>query len=105
MSFVTTKPEMLTAAAGNMQDIGLVMAASNAAAAAPTTGVVPAAADPVSALTAAQFASHAEMYQAISAQAQAIHEQVVATLGSNAGSYAATEAANAIAAGYAGVWR
>jgi len=38
------------------------------------------------------------MYQAISAQAAAIHEMLVNTLGSNAGSYAATEAANAVAA-------
>jgi PE family len=38
------------------------MTAQNAAAAAPTTGVIPAAADEVSALTAAQFATHAEMY-------------------------------------------
>ena len=36
-------------------------------------GVVPAAADEVSALTAAQFALHAQMYQAVSAQAAAIH--------------------------------
>jgi PE family len=99
MSFVVTNQQTLTAAAGNMQDIGLTMAANNAAAAAPTTGVVPAAADPVSALTAAQFASYAEMYQAISAQAAAIHELVVATLGCNAGAYAAAEAANVIAAG------
>ncbi|MGH3562657.1 MAG: PE family protein, partial [Mycobacterium sp.] len=75
------------------------MSAQNAAAAAPTTGVIPAAADEVSALTAAQFAAHAEMYQAISAQAAAIHQLFVSTLGASAGSYAATEAANAIAAG------
>ena len=60
--------------------------------------MLPAAADEVSALTAAQFATHAEMYQAISAQAAAIHEMFVNTLGASAGSYAATEAANAIAA-------
>jgi hypothetical protein len=52
----------------------------------------------VSALTAAQFAAHAEMYQAISAQAAAIHEMFVNTLATSAGSYAATEVANAIAA-------
>ncbi len=98
MSFVTTQPEVLTAAAGNLQGIGSAMAAGNTAAAAPTTGVVPAAADEVSALTAAQFAAHAEMYQAVSAQAAAIHEMFVNTLGISAGSYAATEAANAAAA-------
>jgi PE family len=99
MSFVTTLPEALTAAAGNLQGIGSAMSARNVAAAVPTTGVVPAAADEVSALTAAQFAAHAQMYQAVSAQAAAIHEMFVNTLATSAGSYAATEAANAIAAG------
>lgn len=99
MSFVTTQPEALAAAAGNLQGIGSAMNAQNAAAAAPTTGVVPAAADEVSALTAAQFAAHAQMYQAVSAQAAAIHEMFVNTLATSSGSYAATEAANAAAAG------
>ncbi|BBY08697.1 MAG TPA: PE family protein [Mycobacterium sp.] len=98
MSFVTTQPEALTAAAANLQGIGASMSAQNAAAAAPTTGVVPAAADEVSALTAAQFVAHAQMYQAVSAQAAAIHEQFVNTLGTSAASYAVTEAANAAAA-------
>ena len=99
MSFVTTQPEALTAAAANLAGIGTMMSAQNAAAAAPTTGVVPAAADEVSALTATQFAVHAQMYQAISAQAEAIHQLFVSTLGTSATSYAATEAANAVATG------
>jgi PE family len=93
------QPEALTAAAGTLQLIGSSVSGQNAAAAAPTTGVVPAAADEVSALTAAQFAAHAQLYQAVSAQAAAIHEMFVNTLGTSAGSYAATEAANAVAAG------
>ena len=99
MSFVSTQPAELTTAAENLQGIGSSLATQNVAAAAPITGVLPAAADEVSALTAAQFATHALMYQAISAQAAAIHEMFVNTLGASAGSYAATEAANAIAAG------
>ncbi|HXO12888.1 MAG TPA: PE family protein [Mycobacterium sp.] len=98
MSFVSTQPTELTAAAENLQSIGSSLTVQNAAAAAPTTSVLPAAADEVSALTAAQFATHAQMYQAISAQAAAIHDMFVRTLGVSAGSYAATEAANAIAA-------
>jgi len=98
MSFVTTHPEMLTSAAGVLQSIGAAVAAENTAAAAATTGVVPAAADEVSALTAAQFAAHAVMYQGLSAQATAIHELFVSTLGTSAGSYAAAEVANAAAA-------
>ena len=95
MSFVTTMSEAMTATAGGLQDVGSVVAAGNAAAAVPTTGVIPAAADAVSGLTAVQFATHAQMYQAISAQAATIHALFVATLGASAGSYAAAEAANA----------
>ena len=76
MSFVTTQPEAIGCGGRHPAGIGSTMSAQNAAAAAPTTGVVPAAADEVSALTAAQFAAHAQMYQAVSAQAAAIHEYV-----------------------------
>jgi hypothetical protein len=98
MLYVTTQPEALNATATNLAGIGAMMSAQNSAAAAPTTGVVPAAADQVSALAATQFAVHAQMYQAISAQAEAIHQQLVSTLENNATSYAATEAANATTA-------
>ncbi|CKN71524.1 PE family protein [Mycobacterium tuberculosis] len=65
----------------------------------PRGGGPPPPADEVSALTAAQFAAHAQIYQAVSAQAAAIHEMFVNTLQMSSGSYAATEAANAAAAG------
>jgi hypothetical protein len=70
------------------------MAADNTAAAAPTTGVVPAAADEVSALQATQFAAYGQLYQSVSAQATAIHQMLVNTLGANSGSYGEAEAAN-----------
>ncbi|MCV7103534.1 PE family protein [Mycobacterium palustre] len=98
MSFVTTQPEALATAAASLAGVGLAMGAQNAASAGPTTGVLPAAADEVSVLTAAQFAAYAQMYQTVSAQAASIHEQFVNTLATSSGSYAATEAANAIAA-------
>jgi hypothetical protein len=97
MSFMTTHPEMLAFAAGDLQGIGSAVATGNMTAAAPTTGVVPAAADEVSALTAAHFAAHGVLYQAIGLQATAIHELFVNALATSAGSYAATEAANAAA--------
>ncbi len=99
MPFVSAQPTELTSAADTLQVIGSGLAAQNVAAAAPTTSVLPGAADEFSALTAAQFATHAEMYQAISAQAAAIHDMFVNTLGVSASSYAATEAANVVAAG------
>jgi hypothetical protein len=98
MSYVTIQPEMLTAAAGNLASTGSLLSAQNVATAAPTTGLIPAAADEVSALTAAQFSMHAQLYQAVSAQAEAIHDQFVAVLASSAISYATTEAANAVTA-------
>lgn len=98
MAFVETQPDVLSAAARNLAAIGAAVSAQNAAAAGPTTGVVPPAADEVSALMATQFAAHARMYQAASVQAAAIHEMFVNMLGTSAGSYAATEAANAAAA-------
>lgn len=94
MSFVTAEPGMLSAAAGNLAGIGESMQAGTSAAAGPTTAVVPPAVDPVSAFTAAQFVRHAEMFQAIGAQAAAIHEHMAATLASNADAYASSEAAN-----------
>jgi len=97
MSYVTALPAMMASAAGDLHSIGSAVAAGNMAAAAPTTGVVPAAADEVSALTAAHFAAHGALYQAVSAQATAVHELFVSTLATSAGSYAATEAAAAAA--------
>lgn len=92
MSIMHAEPEMLAATAGELQSINAVARAGNAAVAGPTTGVVPAAADLVSLLTASQFAAHAQLYQAISAEAMAVQEQLATTLGISAGSYAATEA-------------
>lgn len=99
MSFVTMHPETLSAAAGSLAGIGDAMAAQNGAAVGPTAAVTAPAADVVSAMTAAQFVQHAQLYQQIAAQAAAVHEQLVATLRGDAGAYAATEAANVTAAG------
>jgi len=97
MSFVTTQPEALAYAAGKLQTLGSAMAAESAAAATPTTGVVPAAADEVSALQATIFGAYGSLYQSVNAQATTIHELFVHTLGASAGSYAATESANSAA--------
>jgi hypothetical protein len=99
VSFVTTQPDVLAGAAGNLSGIGDAMASRNAAAATPTTGLAPAASDIVSAMTAAQFGQHGVAYQQIAAQAAAVHEQLVSALRSGAGAYALAEAANAAAAG------
>jgi hypothetical protein len=99
MSFVMTYPESLSGAAGDLQGIGSAVQAQSAATAGPTTAVAPPASDVVSALTAAQFNAHGALFQSVAAQAAAIHEMFVATLSGSASSYAAAEAANALAAG------
>lgn len=99
MSFLTAQPEELTAAAGKLQTVGAQQAAQNAAAAAPTTsGLIPAAADEVSALQASLFAAYGALYQQVSAEATAMYDAFVNTLGLSAQTYAATESANSAAA-------
>jgi hypothetical protein len=61
-------------------------------------GLVPAAADEVSAANAAQFAAYAHVYEQIVAQGARVHEQIVHTLHSNAGSYENAEADNTASA-------
>lgn len=98
MVFMTAQPDTLAAAAGKLAGIGSpIAAAKNAAAVTPTSGVVPAAADEISARAAAQFAAHAQLYQTVSVLAAAIDQQLVATLGASAGSYAVTKPAIAAA--------
>jgi PE family/PPE-SVP subfamily C-terminal region len=94
MSFVTAQSPALMAAANQLQHLGTAMAAQNTAAAAPTSDVVPAAADGVSAMQAMQFSAYGTWYQQVSQQAEAIHQMLVNTLGSNAGSYGEAESAN-----------
>ena len=94
MSFVVTAPEILQSAATDVAGIGSSLRAANAAAAAPTTAVLTAAGDEVSAAITSVFSSYAREFQALSAQAAAFHDQFVQTLNSGALSYASTEAAN-----------
>jgi hypothetical protein len=95
MSFVSVVPDIVSAAAGSLEGIGSAMSAANAAAAAPTSGLVNMAADEVSAAVTAAFSSHAQQYQALSARASAFYDQFVSTLNSGAGAYVGTEIANA----------
>src|SRR6516165_10616575 len=95
MSFVIAAPEFVTAAASDLASLGSTISSANAAAATPTTGVLAAAEDEVSAAIAALFSAHGQGFQALSAQAAAFHDQFVQTLTAGAGSYVGAEAANA----------
>lgn len=99
MSYLMAQPEILAAVAGELHSLNAAVREGNSAVAGPTTGVVPAAADAVSMLTAAQFSWHAKLFQEISAEAAAVRDQLATTLGISAGSYAATEIANTAAVG------
>src|SRR5271157_1691548 len=97
MSYVIAAPELMTAAATDLANIGSTLNAANVAAAASTTGVIAAAEDEVSLAIANLFSGHAQAYQALSAQAAAFHEQFVQALTAGAGSYVGAEAANVAA--------
>ena len=71
-----------------------VSTAAAAIAAAPTRVLAPAASDEVSALQAGVFSTYGQLYQTVSAEAQAIHQQFVSLLQSSSSSYSDTEAAN-----------
>lgn len=98
-SGLTTDPAALSAAASNLSSIGDSMAGGMQSAAGPTTAVVSPAMDPVSMSTAHQFVVHAQAFQTVGAQAQAVYQQLVATLQSNSTAYETAEAANTAAAG------
>jgi len=95
MSYVVAVPELLASAATDLERIGSTLNAANAAAAAPTTAVMAAAEDEVSAAIASLFSRHGRQFQTLNAQAAAFHSQFAQTLATAQSSYAAAEAANA----------
>jgi PE family len=97
MSLVTVAPESVGQAAGELASIRSALTEATAAAAAPTTGVLAPAADEISAAITALFGSHAQEFQALSAQAATFHDQFVGLLNAGAGAYVSSELANAAA--------
>ena len=95
MSYVVAAPEFLASAASDLSGIGSSLSAGHAVAAVPTTAVVAAAGDEVSAAVASLFSGHGQAFQALGALAAAFHDQFVQALNAGAGAYASTEAASA----------
>ncbi|OBB85604.1 PE domain-containing protein [Mycobacterium sp. 852002-30065_SCH5024008] len=95
MAFLTTQTEEMLAAEQLLSGINTNLAAQNAGAAAATTMIAPAAADPVSAQQAAIFTAYGTQYQAIATEAQTLLQNYAQTLGISSGSYGDTEAINA----------
>ena len=98
MAYVSTAPAAIAAAATQLEGIGNSFSAESAAAAGPTTALAPAASDEVSVLQAGVFSTYGQLYQTVSAQAQAIHQQFVNLLQSSSTSYQGTETANQVGA-------
>ncbi|GFG65260.1 hypothetical protein MKUB_27500 [Mycobacterium kubicae] len=94
MSLVLVDTGWLSAAAADLENLGSALTSANAAAAAPTTGLVAAAADEVSTAIASLFGGFGQEYQALSSQLSAYHLQFVRNLGAAVGSYQGTEAAS-----------
>jgi len=98
MSFVNAITEEIDSAANQLGVIGAGISTQSAAVATPTSSVVPAGSDPVSALQSAIFSAYGSLYQQISAQAQAVHQQFVHMLSQSGASYSTAEATNASSA-------
>ncbi|WP_136624840.1 PE family protein, partial [Mycobacterium attenuatum] len=79
MSLVVV-PEVLVAAAADVAGIGWSVGAANAAALAPTTDLLAAGGDEVSAAVAALFSRHAGQYQVLSRQVAGFHAEFVRAL-------------------------
>jgi hypothetical protein len=95
MSYITAVPEMLASTAADVERIGSAISAARANAAAPTTGLLAAADDEVSAAIANLFGRYGQEYQAVIAQAAAFHSQFTQALGTASSTYAQAETANA----------
>jgi hypothetical protein len=67
MSFVIAAPEYVAAAATDLSNIGSAIGSANMAALGPTSNIVAAGADEVSAQVAALFGAHAQVYQSLRA--------------------------------------
>lgn len=94
MSFVFATPEYVEAAASDLARIGWTITSANSMAMGPTSSVLAPGADEVSTSIAALFGAHSQVYQALSAQAAAFHNQFVQLMNGGSMQYLATEAAN-----------
>jgi hypothetical protein len=108
-AILITQPEQLAAAAADAGQISTAIGAARAAAAGPTTNLVAAAEDEVSAIAAVLFGAYGQECQALLRQATEFNEGFVAALAAAGNAYAAAEAAasnllggNAVPAAVAG---
>ncbi len=92
MMNLITQPQIMARAAADASAIGSAINEAKTAAAGPTTSLVAAAEDEVSAIAAQFFGAYGQQYQALLHQAAAFHDQFVAALGAAGNAYAQAEA-------------
>ncbi len=95
MAYLITAPETLASTAADVQGIGSAISAAGANAAGPTTGLLAAADDEVSAAIANLFGAYGQEYHAVLSQAATFHNSFTQALAAAASAYAQAEAANA----------
>lgn len=95
MSYLVSAPEILSAAVADVGGIGSAISAAGAAAAGPTTGLVAAAEDEVSAAIADLFRAYGREYQAAVSRAALFHGEFTQALGAATSAYTQAEAAAA----------
>ncbi|MHA7651994.1 PE family protein [Mycobacterium sp. ML4] len=98
MSYLTTQPQILAAAAADLTGIGSAVQAAAVAAAGRTNGIVAAALDEVSAATATLFNAFAEEGQAAITQVAAFQGEFIQAMHAAATAYTQAEVGNAAAA-------
>jgi hypothetical protein len=95
MSSLIAIPELMESAAQDLAGLGSSLELAKEAASTPTTGIIAAAEDEVSAAVASAFGAFGKEYQAVSAQAAAFHDEFVNLLNGGANAYLGTEIASA----------
>ncbi|HET7072702.1 MAG TPA: PE-PPE domain-containing protein [Mycobacterium sp.] len=95
MSYLVAAPETLASTAGDVESIGSAIRSASASAAAPTTGLLAAAQDEVSAAIANLFGAYGQEYQAVVSRAAAFHNAFAQTLAAAGNAYAQADAAGA----------
>lgn len=95
MSYVVTAPDLLAATAAQVENIGSAISAAGRAAMGPTTGLLAAAQDEVSAAIAQLFAGYGRQYHALISRTGLFHSEFTQALAGAANTYAQAEAAAA----------
>jgi hypothetical protein len=91
MTYLTTEPQAMAAAAAEVDGIGSAISAANAAAAGPTSSLLAPAADEVSEAVADLFRVYGQEYQAVIRESGLLYGEFAQTLAAAENAYAAAE--------------